>query len=550
MAEQIAVEAEKLVKHTGIIVQRATGGSGKGFHVRKMRMEGCHILVGTPGRLVDILSDNYSNIKAPNLSALVLDEADRLLDQGFAPEIKRIQELLPMRQQVDRQTLLFSATMSKEVLNIVRRTMKPDFKFVRTVQEGEQPTHERVPQKLVTVAGFENNMPALLELVKREMSRESALPFKAIVYFSATAEANLAHAIFQNLRGTDEPSSLRNPLGPLKSLVINAKLTQEQRTRAADYFRRTSTGILFSSDVTARGMDFPNVTHIIQIGIPPQQESYVHRLGRTARGDKTGEGWLIVTDMEARETNYRLKNMPLVKDTSLETARIDMSQPAQLSEPVAATLKQTMKAARLVDGDFKKAAYMSSLGIYSFIRQKQSLVNAMNKRVKYAWGLEEPPAISRNLVEKLGFKGIEGVTIAEYTRSTNREDSPSRFGDSVGRGSGTRGTGSDTFRGRGGHGDRTASPGESRSRSSYGDGNGRASYGDRGAFSSRGGSGDRPTYGDRVVRAPNRDRDNGPTYGERGGFSTRGGARGRGRGGFGSGPSRTSYGEQHQVKAY
>ena len=154
LAEQIAVEARKATKDTGIIVQTAVGGSAKSFGLRKVKMEGCHILVGTPGRLEDILSDPYSQVRAPNLSAFVLDEADRLLDQGFEPEIQAIQDHLPNRREVDRQTLLFSATVPREVMNIVRRVMKPNFKFVRTVQEGEQQTHERVPQNLLMLVAW------------------------------------------------------------------------------------------------------------------------------------------------------------------------------------------------------------------------------------------------------------------------------------------------------------------------------------------------------------------------------------------------------------
>lgn len=153
LAEQIAVEAKKLTRNTGVIVQTAVGGTQKSLGLRAIKTQGCHIMVGTPGRINDILSDPYSQVRAPDLSAFVLDEADRLLDQGFAPEIEAIQKLLPDRKDVDRQTLLFSATVPTEVVQIVRQMAKPDFSFVRTVQEGEQQTHEKVPQKLAVKIG-------------------------------------------------------------------------------------------------------------------------------------------------------------------------------------------------------------------------------------------------------------------------------------------------------------------------------------------------------------------------------------------------------------
>ena len=208
LAEQIAVEASKICDNTDLVVQVAVGGNNKGMMLRKTQREGCHILVATPGRLNDLLTDPYSRIAAPNLTTLVLDEADRLLDQGFSKDIEDIIDLLPNRREVDRQTLLFSATIPREVMGLVRRTLKPDFHFVQTVHEGEIATHDKVPQKIVQVPGLENIMPTVLELAKREVERASrgstvgdeARPFKAIIYFNSTANVILAHEIFQNLK--------------------------------------------------------------------------------------------------------------------------------------------------------------------------------------------------------------------------------------------------------------------------------------------------------------------------------------------------------------
>lgn len=114
LAEQIAVEAKKLVQGTGVVVQTAVGGSAKRYHLDLMKRQGCHILVGTPGRINDIFSDDHTGVRAPNLSAFVLDEADRLLDQGFAPAIEEIQSHLPDRRKVDRQTMLFRRRYQKK----------------------------------------------------------------------------------------------------------------------------------------------------------------------------------------------------------------------------------------------------------------------------------------------------------------------------------------------------------------------------------------------------------------------------------------------------
>ena len=511
LAEQIALEAGKLVSKTNIIVQTAVGGSQKSFHLNKMRKEGCHILVGTPGRLNDLLSDPYSRVRAPNLSAFVLDEADRLLDQGFAPEIADIQRLLPNRKEVDRQTLLFSATVPREVMDIVRRTTKPDFKFVRTVQEGESQTHDRVPQKLVYVKGFENLLPSLLELCQREI-KAGIKPFKAIAYFNATAEATLAASTFRNL-----PGGRDGPLSDSKIIEIHGKLTQGQRTNAADQFKRARSAILFSSDVTARGMDFPNVTHVIQIGIPVSRDTYVHRIGRTARADKEGEGWLFATPIERIEIRHRLKLLPLNIDTSIESAKVDMTQDAELPESIALNLTQIMQASSRVPTHEKSAAYMASLGIFQWLHDKQSLIDAMNGRAKYQWAMDLPPPVSHGIVQKLGLSRVMGLNIGSNTepRSVGRPTEqgfgrsgndrhgaggpPRRFTNdrrdsryntersSTGGGYGGRPSG-DGYGGRTGSSYGSRSSGSSGSRYGGERGSDRGSYGDRSrsSFGSRG----------------------------------------------------------------
>lgn len=301
LAEQIAVEAKRVVAGTGVVVQVGVGGTEKRASLQHMQRQGCHLLVGTPGRLNDLLSDPSSQVAAPRLHTFVLDEADRLLDDGFWPEIQAIQSLLPSPDKVERQTLMFSATIPDEVVHLVEETMRPNFRFVRTVADGEQPTHERVPQRLVVLKSFENVMPALLELCMRERSKAGAPPFKAIVYSAANAHVSLAAAAFRALSTPNAEGFSRHPMHPTKIIEMHSRLTQRQRTYASDAFRRAESAVLFSSDVTARGMDFPNVTHVVQIGMPATRDVYVHRLGRTARGDKSGEGWILLTGEEMRK---------------------------------------------------------------------------------------------------------------------------------------------------------------------------------------------------------------------------------------------------------
>jgi ATP-dependent RNA helicase MSS116 len=392
LAEQIAVEARKVVSGTGIVVQVAVGGTQKRAMLQKTQREGCHLMIATPGRLFDILSDPYSGIKAPKLNALVMDEADRLMDDGFQKEIEEIKKFLPDPAEVERQNLMFSATIPRDVVNLVRQIMRPGFHFAKCVDENEEPTHQRIPQRIVSLNGFENIMPTLYDLILQQQQKAQAgesRPFKAIIYFNSTAEVTLAASVFYKLNSGFKRSS---PLAGLRCYEIHAKLSQQQRTRAADDFRAAKSGILFSSDVTARGMDFPEVTHVIQIGLPRERDSYIHRLGRTGRAGKEGEGWLFLTPFEKHEVRRRLRDLPLVDATNmLETATVDMSQPAELPENIAKILSDCVEAHKKVYPDQLDAAFRGLFGSYQWYGDKQGLLEGANRLAEFGWGMPSPP---------------------------------------------------------------------------------------------------------------------------------------------------------------
>ena len=425
LAEQIHAEAKRVVAHTNIQLQLAVGGTSKKYHLDKLRREGCHLLVGTPGRLKDLLSDPYSGVRAPNLSALVLDEADRLLDDGFGPDILEIEKLLPNRRSRDRQTLMFSATFPQEVMSMVGRLMKPEYKLVQTVQPGEQQTHERVPQRVVHLRGLENYLPALFELFQKEINdTERAMPFKAIVFFNASALATHTFHVFRAARdpapagggrGTRAPTS---PFFGVDISEMHAKLPQQRRTRTAEDFRRARSAILFSSDVSSRGMDFPNVTHVVSVGLPPQADTYVHRIGRTARINKPGESWLLLSPMETREANRRLKGFPLRKDASLAAAAADMERAGQMSAESmgvpatgVAALAQARAAVRAMNPGLHAPAFLGLFGVYQWHPRKEDLVDEMNRLAEHGWGMERPPPVSPMLAQKLGLARCSALRI-------------------------------------------------------------------------------------------------------------------------------------------
>jgi ATP-dependent RNA helicase MSS116 len=504
LAEQIAVEAQKVTAGTSLIVQCAVGGTQKRMMLQKTQREGCHILVGTPGRLFDILSDPYSGVAAPNLNALVMDEADRLLDAGFTKEIEDIKQNLPDPEVVERQNMMFSATVSREVIDLVRRTLRPGFHFAKCVDENEAPTHERVPQYAVNTAGFENILPAVYELVLKKQQAAmagEAPPFKAILYFNSTAEVTLAASVFYKMSGGIKRGSA---LGGLRNYEIHAKLSQGQRTRASDDFRNCKSGILFSSDVTARGMDFPNVSHVIQIGLPRDRESYIHRLGRTARAGKEGEGWIFLSPFEQGELRRRLRGIPLNDGTQeLATASIDMSQPAELPADQAKILSDVTEAHKKVYPDQLDAAFRGLFGSYQWFGDKRSLLEGANRLAEFGWGMATPPSPPSSLYSSGGRGGGRGSGGDRGGYGGNRGDrgGSGGFGGFGGerRSGGDRGGFGRSSGGRGG--DRGGFGGERRGGDRGGFG-GERRGGDRGGFGGERRGGDRGGFGGREKREP------------------------------------------------
>lgn len=522
LAEQIAMEAKRLVANTGVIIQTAVGGTQKRAGLQAIQRQGCHLLVGTPGRLKDILTDPYSKVEAPDLTALVFDEADRLLDQGFWPAIQEIMQLLPSPRE--RQTLMFSATVPREVVDLVRSTLRPGFQFVKCVRDDEEPTHARVPQKLVITNGFQNKLPALIELASTAVhasTQPDGVPFKAIVYFNSTAEVALATTALRRLKVPGQQSdtfSGSHPWPNTRIFDIHARLSQEARTRAAENFRKCTSGILISSDVTARGMDFPNVTHVIQMAIPPSREQYIHRIGRTARAGKEGEGWLIVSQEESDEVRYRLSKLPLKPDHSLATASLDMTKSGQVPQAAGQVLEMVRATMKFVSDEEKFLAYRALLGVYGWLGNKRTLVRAMNNLALFGWGMEAPPPVAPLLARKLGIDRVEGVVVGHPPEEYGRDrDSRGGRGD---RGGGFGGREGGRDGGRGGYG------GDRRG----GGGFGGRSGGDRGSFADRGGGG-RGGFGE--SRGGRSD-----FGGSRGGYSDRGGSR---DGGYGGRSSREAY---------
>ncbi|KAK2038186.1 DEAD/DEAH box helicase [Colletotrichum somersetense] len=421
LAEQIAIEAEKLCTNTGLVVQRAVGGTRKREMLMKTRREGCHLLVGTPGRLNDLLSDPESGIRAPNLAAIVLDEADRMLDVGFEQELKDIVRQLPDPHTSQRQTLLFSATIPKNVISLAREWVRADnFDFVQTVSGNEVLTHEKVPQHVVKCRGWGNVLPTLYELVQKEVEKRrnnpELMPFKALVFLPTSGMVDLAADVDQRMRFNRDR---------IMGWRIHARLTQAQRTNASDRFREAKSGILFSTDVTARGLDFPNVTHVIQVGCPSNREQYIHRLGRTGRANKEGEGWLIITESETGPARTELAGLPIKPNTDLEAARFDFTSQEQPSELTAKVTEITSQLREQV----LRAGYLSLFG--QKMGDMQGKADELREWFVHGMKMDDTPAFSASVVAKSGLRNIRGLNISNGGSSFGGD----RYGDRGARGS-------------------------------------------------------------------------------------------------------------------
>ncbi|CAE6443432.1 unnamed protein product [Rhizoctonia solani] len=278
LAQQIGQEAQMLVKGMPYGVQVIVGGgpkvSAESNKLLKSRMD---ILVATPGRLVDHIQNFSMQSQLSHIRFLILDEADRLLDQGFRRDLETILHALPDRQIKPRQALLFSATVSDEVKRIGTLALSPKYQYISTVAENESSTHEHVKQEYIIVDDDADLMPVVGRLVEERG--------KVICFLPTARATGLIAEVMENVLSC-----------PVYS--IHSRMSQPRRTKATEDFKLAPTGVLFSSDVTARGIDIPGVTCVIQAGLPASAEQYIHRLGRTARAGNEGQGILVLAKWE------------------------------------------------------------------------------------------------------------------------------------------------------------------------------------------------------------------------------------------------------------
>jgi ATP-dependent RNA helicase RhlE len=270
LAGQIDEVARACSKYTGQRIAAVYGGVGYEPQLVKLR-KGVDLLVATPGRLLDLVQ--RQDVDLSHVEILVLDEADRMLDMGFWPDVRRILSLLPTK----RQNLLFSATLSNDVMRVAGPTLTDP---ARVEVAPSATTVDTVTQAIYPVAETQK-----IDLLVRLLEEEQ---LDRVLVFTRTkhrADRVCKHLERSRIRGT----------------AIHSNRTQAQRQRALDGFKDGTYRVLVATDIVARGIDVDSISHVINYDLPSQAQDYVHRIGRTARAGASGTAISFLAADQANE---------------------------------------------------------------------------------------------------------------------------------------------------------------------------------------------------------------------------------------------------------
>ena len=268
LAAQIDERFNAYSEHLDIRHKVIFGGVNQNPQVRALQ-KGLDILVATPGRLLDLI--NQGHIDITHVEFFVLDEADRMLDMGFIHDIKKVLKLLPKR----RQNLLFSATMPSSIANLAGSFLHNAIKVDITPEEV---TVDRIDQKIMFLRKADKRR-LLVKIIKQER-------VECGIVFTRTK-----HGANRLVKQLDQSG--------ISAAAIHGNKSQGARTKALAGFKNGSIPILVATDIASRGIDVDGVTHVFNYDLPNEPESYVHRIGRTARAGKTGVAYGFCDDTES-----------------------------------------------------------------------------------------------------------------------------------------------------------------------------------------------------------------------------------------------------------
>ena len=264
---QVEESIQKYAKHSQLSVVAVFGGVPLEPQQKALR-QGVDVIVATPGRLIDHLE--RQNVVFDELEVLVLDEADRMLDMGFAPQINRLVNEMPRY----RQTLLFSATMPPEVEVLARKYLRKPMvvQIGRRSEAAQTVTHAVYPVP-------RERKSALLSHLLKDGDLDSVLVFVRTKIGADRVVRHLQHE-------------------KIEAVAMHADKTQVQRTRALEDFKAGKIRVLVATDIAQRGLDISHITHVISYDVPQQPEDYVHRIGRTGRASKEGDAYTFMSPDE------------------------------------------------------------------------------------------------------------------------------------------------------------------------------------------------------------------------------------------------------------
>jgi ATP-dependent RNA helicase RhlE len=306
LALQIHEELDAFGCELGLRLGVLFGGVGAQPQIDRLR-RGIDVLVATPGRLLDLMGQRHVDLKAVRI--LVLDEADRLLDMGFIRDVQRIVRQTPS----SRQSLLFSATMPPEVAGLAAEMLR---KPVRVDVSPKAVAVDRIRQRLVRAESGEKRW--VLEHLLREEQVSRAIVF--------TRTKHGANKVVKNLLA-----------GGIDAEAIHGNKSQSARQRALQNFKDGSTWVLVATDIAARGIDVQGISHVINYELPDVPESYVHRIGRTARAGAGGVAWSLVDPGESKQLRAierLVGRIPSEADVALaEIDRSERAEPVQREAP-------------------------------------------------------------------------------------------------------------------------------------------------------------------------------------------------------------------------
>ncbi len=261
LALQIASDAADLSKYTDLHIVSLVGGMDYDKQRQQLKQKPVDILVVTPGRLIDFI--NRKDVDLWNVEVLVLDEADRMLSMGFIPDVRTIIRNTP-RKGTDRQTLLYSATFTDDILNLASQWT---FDAVKMEIESERKTTDNVAQQVFLVSSSEK-----YNLLRNYMDKDHAE--KVIV--------------FCNRRDQTRKLAERLSRDGIRAALMSGEIPQQKRVRTLEDFRSGKIQVLVATDVAGRGIHIDGVTHVINYQLPEDADDYVHRIGRTGRAGATG----------------------------------------------------------------------------------------------------------------------------------------------------------------------------------------------------------------------------------------------------------------------